>query len=356
MGVGGDAAKGGSRMLARLAAWLGMAEGVVLVGAGIFLALLVGSIARLVHLHRLPPATARSLRLRLRSWWVVAGVVGAGVVLGPTATVILMGGISLLALREYVGLIPDPEGGRIRALRGWLVAATILQYAWIELGSFVLFLAFIPVAGFLGLTLRVVLTRDPTEFRHLVGTLQWGLMLLVFNLSHVAWLLAMPESSNPVGGTIGWFLFLVILTEFNDIAQALWGRPFGRHKIIPEISPGKSWEGLIGALLCTIVVSSLLAPLLTPLADPAPRLAGTPLGEWLAGLPLPPWPILIAVGITIAGFCGDIVISAFKRDLHVKDSGTLLPGQGGILDRIDSLTFTAPLFLYLVLWLRGGAS
>ncbi len=340
----------------RIAEFFGVSVGVLGVIAGIGLALVLGTIARFAHLHRLPPEKGRSLVLRLRSWWVIALVVGAAVLLGRTATIALVLAVSLLALREYLRLVPEDVRDRCRRLVPWAIAATVLQYGWIWLGWERAALVFVPVVAFLGLTLLVVLGRRPEGFVHVVGAAQWGMMMLVFCVSHVAMLLAMPEATNPVGGTVGWFLYLVILTELNDIAQALWGRPLGRHKMIPEVSPGKSWEGLLGAAITTAVAAVLLAPVLTPLAEPPPRLAGGGLVAATADWWIAPWPVAIALGISIAGFFGDIAISALKRDAHVKDSGTLLPGQGGILDRIDSLTFTAPLFYYAVSWLQGGST
>jgi phosphatidate cytidylyltransferase len=102
----------------------------------------------------------------------------------------------------------------------------------------------------------------------------------------------------------------------------------GRHKIIPKVSPNKTWEGFLGGLATTVGLAALLAPHLTPLSGVESILAG----------------LLIGCG----GFIGDVTISALKRDIGVKDSGSLLPGHGGILDRIDSLTYTAPLLFHFV--------
>jgi len=333
----------------RLAGALRVTPGTMRVLLGIFLALAAGTIARLAHLHRLPPEQGRSLLMRLRTWWIIAAVLAATCVLGPIAGTVLMAAASLLALHEYLGLVPEER--RLRGLEPLALAAGALQYLWVVLGRDELFFAFVPVITFLLLTTALVLRRRPDEFLHQAGTLHWGMLLLVFCLSHAAWLLALPPEGNPAGGAIGWFLYLVLLTEFNDICQALWGRPFGRHKIIPEISPGKSWEGLVGAAACTAVLAVLLAPLLTPLAATPPRLEGTALdADWL----VPPWVVALALLLSLAGFLGDITISALKRDVGVKDSGRLLPGQGGILDRVDSLTYTAPLFAYLVRFLYPG--
>jgi phosphatidate cytidylyltransferase len=112
------------------------------------------------------------------------------------------------------------------------------------------------------------------------------------------------------------------------VAQYLWGKAFGRHQITPTVSPNKTVEGLIGGIITTTILSYLLAPLLTPL------------DRWDS--------ISAGLMISTGGFLGDITISALKRDLGVKDSGQLIPGHGGILDRIDSLTYTAPLFFHFL--------
>ena len=143
--------------------------------------------------------------------------------------------------------------------------------------------------------------------------------------------LALPETSNPVAGNAGWIVYLVLLTECNDIAQALWGRQLGRHKVTPHVSPNKTWEGLLLGIFTTILLAIALAPLLTSLPFVWSALAGALIG--------------------VSGFFGDITMSAVKRDVGIKDSSTLLPGQGGMLDRIDSLMFTAPVMFYFVYWL-----
>ena len=143
-------------------------------------------------------------------------------------------------------------------------------------------------------------------------------------------------------GSVGLFLYLVVLTESNDIAQALWGRKFGRHAITPRVSPHKTWEGFLLGAGTTVVLSLALAPVLTTLTTCSLRLAGR-----TAHVPYLP-AVLAALLVACGGFFGDVTISAIKREVGVKDSGSLLPGMGGILDRIDSLTFTAPLMFYFV--------
>ena len=198
------------------------------------------------------------------------------------------------------------------------------------------------------LAARLVVRGKTTDYLATAGSLYWGVMLTVVCLSFAPMLLLLREESNSVAGPAGWFLYLVLLTQINDIAQALWGRAIGRHKITPIVSPNKTWEGFLLGMLTTIVLAVLLAGLLTRLAAPLPfRIAGQ-------AISIPYLPALGAgLVISIAGFVGDINMSAVKRDLGVKDSGNLLPGQGGVLDRVDSLTFAAPAFFFYVYVIYG---
>jgi phosphatidate cytidylyltransferase len=179
--------------------------------------------------------------------------------------------------------------------------------------------------------MRMILIGETQGFLRAVGTLHWGLMITVFSLSHMAYMLVLPEATNPAGGRMGLLIFLVVLTELNDVAQYLWGKSFGRRKISPKVSPNKTVAGFIGGVATTVLLAVLFAPYLTPLSFAASLAAGALIG--------------------IGGFVGDVTISALKRDIGVKDSGSLLPGHGGILDRLDSLTYTAPLFFHFVHYL-----
>jgi phosphatidate cytidylyltransferase len=210
----------------------------------------------------------------------------------------------------------------------WAYLAIPFQYVWVAQGWYGMFIIFIPVYMFLLLPMRMVVIGETRNFLQAAGTLHWGLMTMVFSLSHVAFLLVLPSIGTFAAGGAGLVLYLVFLTQFNDVAQYVWGKLLGRHKIIPKVSPKKTWEGFVGGLATTTVLAVLLASVLTPLA----------------------WYHALAAGLIIAagGFVGDVTISALKRDIGVKDSGSLLPGHGGILDRVDSLTYTAPLFFHFV--------
>jgi phosphatidate cytidylyltransferase len=162
-------------------------------------------------------------------------------------------------------------------------------------------------------------------FLRAIGMLSWGLMITVFSLGHTALLLAF--GAKTAYGT-GPLLFLVALTQLNDVAQFTWGKLFGRRKIVPLVSPKKTWEGFLGGLLTTTVIAAFLGPYLTP-------------------MPMA-WSALAGFIIAASGFLGDITISAFKRDLGVKDASNLIPGHGGILDRVDSLIYAAPIFFHFM--------
>ena len=124
---------------------------------------------------------------------------------------------------------------------------------------------------------------------------------------------------------------MCIRDRFNDVCQYVWGKSFGKHKIVPKVSPNKTWEGFIGGAATIIFTSYFVAPYLTPLTSVQGLVAG--------------------MIIAFSGFIGDLVISSVKRDLQIKDTGQFIPGHGGILDRIDSLMFTAPLFFHYIYYL-----
>jgi phosphatidate cytidylyltransferase len=195
-----------------------------------------------------------------------------------------------------------------------------------------MFIIFIPVYMFLLLPLRMVTIGQTEGFLRAAGTMHWGLMVTVFSLSHTAFLLVLRlrDAPDELPGP-GMVLFLVVLTQLNDVCQFLWGKSLGKRKVVPTVSPGKTWAGLLGGVATTTLTAYFVGPILTPMSANQSIIAG----------------LIIGIG----GFVGDVNISALKRDLHIKDSGSLLPGHGGILDRVDSLTYTAPLLFHYLYWL-----
>lgn len=299
---------------------------VMIATGGIFALLLLASMVIYLMQRRRPEKDYQELRLRLKSWWVMAIVFCAALLVHRTVSIVFLAFLSFLAFKEYLSLIPTRDTDR-RVLF-WAYLAIPLQFYWIYIDWYGMAILFIPVYMFLLLPIRAVLHGETEGFLRAMGTLNWGLMITVFSLSHIALLLILPDQRNPNGGGVALVIFLVFLTEANDIFQYLWGKLLGRRKVVPKVSPNKTWGGLLGGIVSTVTLSIMLSHWLTPLSIQSAIVVG----------------LMIAVG----GFFGDVVISSLKRDLKIKDSGSLLPGHGGILDRVDSLSYTAPLFFHFV--------
>lgn len=301
----------------------------VMAAIGGVLAVLVLASAIVWLLRRMRPGQDfAELASRVRSWWVMVAVFTLALVLARTVSLVFFGLISFLAFKEYLSLIPTRRADRRVLL--WAYLSIPVQYLWVGYEWYGMFLIWIPVYTFLLLPLRMVLIGETKGFLRAAGTVHWGLMTTVFAISHLAALLVFPANANPRGGGPALVLFLVVLTQFNDVAQYVWGKSFGRHKAVPKVSPGKTVEGLLGGFATTVLLAWVLARYLTPFG----------MREAL----------IVGVMISLGGFIGDVVMSALKRDLGVKDSGSLLPGHGGILDRLDSLTYTAPLFFHFTIY------
>jgi phosphatidate cytidylyltransferase len=150
-------------------------------------------------------------------------------------------------------------------------------------------------------------------------------MLSTYGTSFAVMLSRLPM---PDGVKLSWLLYLFALTALNDISQFIIGKTLGRHKIAASISPNKTWQGLLGGVATSTAVSLV---------------AGSYMGlECKSAL------LVIGMALSLAGFCGDLVFSAAKRILGIKDFSQLIPGHGGILDRADSLVLTAPLLYFCI--------
>ncbi|MFQ5786025.1 MAG: phosphatidate cytidylyltransferase [Alphaproteobacteria bacterium] len=303
--------------------------------AGI-VALLVAASAGVFVFNRLrPDNSCADLTPRLRSWWLMVATFSATLALGRSASLVLLALISFLALKEYLSLIPTRRIDRPLML--WAYAAIPLQYYWVASGRYDMFVAFVPLYGLLVLSARAAFAGQPHGFLRIAGSLNWGLLITVFALAHLGFLVVLPAAGNPAGGSAGLLMYLVFLAQFSDVVQYIAGKSLGRRRIAPRISPNKTWEGLIVGLVTTVVLAAALAPWITPLDRGEGLIAGLLIG--------------------LAGFAGDITVSAVKRDLGVKDTSSLLPGHGGLLDRVDSLILAAPIFYHFLQQIHyGGVS
>lgn len=291
--------------------------------------LIIATSTRLVLGYRHPHKDYTELRQRIQSWWWMIGLLFVALATSTRTALIFFGFLSFIALKEFLSIVPTRLTDR--RLLFWAYLAIPMQYYWISQQWYGMFIIFVPVYVFLFLPIRAVLIGNTQGFIKALGTLHWATMLTVFCLGHIAYLLVLPVK-NADAGAIGLVLFLIFTTQFNDVCQYIWGKLLGKHKIIPKVSPNKTWEGFLGGVITTTVISYFLAPYLTPLTAIQGLMAGVLLG--------------------CGGFFGDVVISSVKRDLHIKDSGMLIPGHGGILDRLDSLMYTAPLFFHFLYYLH----
>lgn len=273
-----------------------------------------------------PKKNTPELISRVKTFWVILFLLSISLILKPTYAVVFWAFISYLALKEYFTIIPTRTVDR-RVLF-WAYIAIPIQYYWIATHWYGMFTIFIPVYVFLFLPFRMVTLGETGGFLHAIGTLHWGVMMMVYCMSCIAALYMLPPNEHTTYGAQGLIVFLLFLNQFNDAAQYFFGKKFGKHKIIPTVSPNKTVEGFLGGVFSTTLISILFAPYLTPVGHKAACILG----------------LIIAC----SGFIGDIIISALKRDLGIKDTGQILPGHGGILDRIDSLMFTAPLYFHFI--------
>ena len=275
-----------------------------------------------------PNAKLGEVKARTKSWWVMATVFIGATLVNTNISYIAIAFLSFAAFRELYSILGFRESDR-RAIF-WAFVSIPIQYYLAYIGWYGAFIIFIPVIMFLLLPLRLVLKGDTHGIIKSMSMLQWTLMLTVFGISHMAYLLSLPELKGFSNGGRGLLLFLVFITEINDVMQFTWGKLLGRHKIIPKISPNKTWEGFLGGIICTTAIGYFLRFL-------------TPLNTYQV--------LFVSFIVALAGFIGDIVMSSVKRDIGLKDTGSIIPGHGGILDRIDSLAYAAPAFFHLVYYM-----
>jgi len=269
-------------------------------------------------------ATMDNVDARIRAWWVMAVLFLVSIAAGTIGAILLFSLISFLALREFVTLAPTRHADH-RALFWSFFIVTPLQYWLVWIQWYGMFSILIPVYVSIFIAVRTVLAGDTERFLERTAINQWGLMICVYFISHVPALL-MLEIPGYEGQNVKLMVFLVVIVQLSDVLQYVWGKSIGRHHVAPSISPNKTWEGLIGGTASATLVGMALW-------------WATPFSPLEAGA--------MALLLTAMGFAGGLVMSAIKRDRGVKDYGALIEGHGGVLDRIDSLCFAAPVFFHL---------
>lgn len=304
-------------------------RGMIAVIAGVFGTLVAATVIGMILRARVSSQAASphiaNLNARIRAWWIMAAVFALAIWFGPLGATLLFALISFLAMREMLTLTPTRRADHHTLF--WVLFVLIpFQYYLVYVEWYGLFIMCLPVYGYLFVAIRGALAGDCHHYLARTAKIQWAVFICIYCVSHAPAILALNipgYSSHP------WKLlvYLVIVVQASDVLQYVWGKWLGRHRLAPNISPNKTWEGLIGGILSATVLAVAMTPL-TPftLAQSA------------------------AIGLTISlmGFFGGLVMSAIKRDAGVKDYGHLIEGHGGMMDRIDSLTFAAPVFFHIV--------
>ena len=274
---------------------------------------------------RTPSATIDNLNARIKAWWIMVAVLCVCFVVGKTATLVLYAFLSFMALREFITLTPTQKGDHLALCLCFYIAIPV-QYYLIGIEWYGLFVIFIPVYGFLLLPAITALAGDTSNFLERSTKIQWGLMLTVFCLSHAPALMLLNIPGYE-GQNLMLLFYLLLIVQMSDVLQYVFGKLFGKRLLAPQVSPSKTVEGLIGGGLAATALGAALY-WITPF---------TPLQA--AGL---------SAMIVVCGFLGGLALSAVKRSLGAKDWGQMIEGHGGILDRLDSVVFAAPIFFHVV--------
>lgn len=280
--------------------------------------------------------------LRLRAWWMMLLFVVFGLVVHRVGIIVLFALISFWAFREFITMTPTRRGDH-RALFWSLVVFTPLQYVLIGLeltkwewksgqpiDFYGLYSIMIPVYATLFVFARIAMAGDHKRFLERSAQITAGMLICVYSLSYAPAILALNLSQsdgNPWSGSnAGVLFFFIVISQLSDVLQWSWGQIAGKHIVAPEISNSRTWEGCIGGSLTAGICGAALSWV-------------TPFQVYEAAL--------ISMIVAFLGFAGGMTMSAIKRNRGVQDYGTLVLGHAGVLDRIDMLCFSAPIFYHI---------
>ncbi|EMH4164338.1 phosphatidate cytidylyltransferase [Pluralibacter gergoviae] len=292
---------------------------------GLFSVLVIASLIGYLLSLRKQNETIANLNARIRAWWVMCTVSVVAMLIGPIGSVVLFALMSFYALRECITLTPTRRGDH-EALFWCFFVILPVQYLLVGIEWYNLFVIFIPVYAFLFIPARIALASDTTHFLERSAKIQWSLMIAVYCVSHAPALL-MIDIPGFEGGNIKLVLFMMIVVQISDVLQYVFGKLWGKRPIVPKLSPNKTVEGFIGGILSASLVGAGLF--------------------WITPFN-PVEAFFISLLITLLGFAGGLCMSAIKRDRGIKDFGAMIEGHGGMMDRIDSLCFAAPVFFHVV--------
>ena len=311
----------------------------------------------------LNPVVIEQFNHRIRAWWVLCAVLAVAFLAGQTATVVLFGLLSFWALREFITLTPTRMADH-RALFWVFFLFTPLQYVLIALDRYPLYSVLIPVYGFLFIPARIAFAGDYKRYLERCAKIQAGLMICVYCLSYAPAILYLNIAEKPTSASTEvenssssseaepertdenrpkgprdtrdrypnarLLFFFLLVVALGDAFQYITEKLIGKHVIAPAISPNRTWEGFLGGVGCATLFGTAM---------------------WWATPFHPLMAAVMSLIITTMGFAGGMTMSAIKRDRGVKDYGTLIEGHGGVLDRIDSTCFAAPIFFHVTRYL-----
>jgi len=269
-------------------------------------------------------AVIDNLNARVRAWWIMVAVFAVAFLLGKVATIVLFAMVSFFALREFLTLTPTRAGDH-RALSLAFFVLIPVQYVLIGIDWYALFSIFIPVYAFLLLPSLSALAEDAEHFLERTAKIQWGIMVTIYCISHVPALLLL-DIPGYAGQNALLLFFMLLVVQMSDVLQYVFGKLFGKTKIAPVVSPAKTVEGFVGGAAGATLIGAAM--------------------WWIT-----PFNPLQAAGMAfvavLMGFLGGLVLSAVKRSLGAKDWETMIRGHGGMMDRMDSVSFAAPIFFHL---------
>jgi phosphatidate cytidylyltransferase len=268
--------------------------------------------------------TVANLNARIKAWWIMVAVFAVAFWFGKTVTLVVFGLTSFYCLREFITLTPTRSTDH-RPIAAAFYLFLPLQYYLIGISWQAVFAIAIPVYAFLLLPVLSVLAGDTSDFLRRTSKIQWALMLTVYCVSHAPALLLLNIPGFE-GRSVLLLFFLLTVVQMSDVLQYVFGKLFGKRKIAPSVSPSKTWEGFVGGGLSATALGCAL--------------------WWITPFS-PPQAAAISFIIVLTGFCGGLVLSAVKRSMGAKDWGTMIEGHGGALDRMDSVSFAAPIFFHV---------
>lgn len=282
-------------------------------------------------------AIIRTFNNRVLAWLTTCVVLSVTMMFDRWVTVVFFGFLSFWALREFITMTPTRRGDH-RTLFWLFIIFTPAQYVLVAYDLTNIYTVMIPVYASLFIPARIAFTGEVKRFLERTAKIQFGLLICVYALSHAPALLYMSlkswDSATQTyvpwqGSPAGLLLFLVIMVLVSDMLHFVCDRLSGGHVIARDVNATRSWEGLMGAAFGSALIAMIIQWLIPV----------TPFQWYTAGI--------MGLLISIMASSGSMTLSAIKRDRGIKDYGTLVQGHAGILDRIDSMCFAAPIFFHV---------